>query len=255
MLVQQAIDRAYREAAIKRIGDIPTVDEYNEGLDRLNNFLDSLFGAEIGALLTDVQVPIIQRTTNNPSVLFNQPFPLSASNFDQASGMLESNTVDQYVLANNSRVLNRITTPTTVYFPQNPNDGSRVEIVNTGATVNMTLDGNGRRINGANTAQFGSTTSSITYFYRADLGNWIPLVNLSLTDELPLPSAFDGLIIRGTAIALTALDEIPPTTGTMFMYERLLKRCKERYFQREAVTPGGQYLPESDQAYDHGLYL
>lgn len=252
MLAQAAVERAYREAAIKRIGDVPTVDEYNEGLDRLNGFLDSLFGAEIGALLTDVQVPIIQRTTDNPNADFNQPFPLNLSSFDQPSGALEANTVDQYVLAPNSRVLWRGTSNTTVFLPQYPGDGARVSVVNTGATATLTLDGNGRRIAGANTATF---TANITYFYRADLGEWIALAPLSLTTTLPLPAEFHRLIICGTAISLTALDEINPTTGTMFMYERLLKRCKERYFQRQAVTPGGQYLVESDQAYDYGLYL
>ena len=131
MLAQQAVERAYREAAIKRIGASYTTDEYNEGLDRLNGFLASLFGAEIGQLLTDVQVPIVQRTTNNPNANFNQPFPLNLTNIDQPIGAVEDSSVEQYVLAPNSRVLWRGTADTTVYFPQNPGDGARVAVVNT----------------------------------------------------------------------------------------------------------------------------
>ena len=251
MLVQQAIDRAYREAAIKRIGDTPTVDEYNEGLDRLNGFLNSLFGAELSQILTDVQIPIRQRTTNNPNATFNQGFPASLTGLDQPLGAVEDTSVDQYVLTPNSRVLNRVTTPTTVYFPQNPGDGARVAIVNTGAAATLTLDGNGRRINGADTQAFLTTSPNVTYFYRADLGDWKPVPEeLALTDELPLPASFDRLIICGTAISLTGLDEIQPTAGTMFMYNRLLSRAEERYYQREAVTPGGQYLVSSDQSYE-----
>lgn len=251
MLVQQAIDRAYREAAIKRIGDVPTVDEYTEGLDRLNGFLNSLFGAEIGQLLTDVQVPLRQRTTNDPNANFNQGFPSSLTAIDQPIGAVEDTSVDQYVLAPNTRVLWRGTSNTTVYFPQNPGDGARVAIVDTGASATLTLDGNGRRINGANTQTFALDT---TYFYRADLGEWKPIIEeLTLTDLLPLPAAFDRLVICGTAISLTGLDEIKPTAGTMFMYDRLLKRCKERYYQRESVTPGGQYLVGSDQSYEYAV--
>lgn len=103
MLAQQAIERAYREAAIKRLGTVPTADEYTEGLDRLNGFLDSLFGAEIGENLTDVQVPLRQRTTNDPNANFNQGFPSNLTTIDQPIGAVEDTSVDQYVLAPNSR--------------------------------------------------------------------------------------------------------------------------------------------------------
>lgn len=253
MLVQQAIDRAYREAAIKRIGDTPTIDEYNEGLDRLNGFLDSLFGAEIGQLLTDVQIPLRQRTANDPNANFNQGYPSNLTGLDQPIGAVEDTSVDQYVLNNNSRVLNRITTATTAYFPQYPNDGARIAIVNTGASATLTLNGNGRRINGVDMQDFLTTSPNVMYFYRADLGEWKPIAELALTDELPLPNEFRRLIIAGTAISLTGLDEIQPTAGTMFMYERLLKRAKERYYQRTSVTSGGQYLVSSDQSYEFTL--
>ncbi len=253
MLAQAAVERAYREAAIKRIGDVPTADEYTEGLDRLNGFLDSLFGAEIGRLLTDVQVPLVQRTADQPDAGFHQPFPLNLSNVDQPIGALETLSVNQFVLPPNTRLLWRGTGATTVFFPSNPEDGARVEVVDTGASATLTLNGNGRRINGQNTLSVAPSTPSATYFYRADLANWIPIAPLTLTDTLPLPAAFDRLIICGTAISLTALDEIKPTTGTTFMYERLLKRCRERYTQRQAVSPGGQNLVSADQAYEYGL--
>lgn len=254
MLAQEAVERAYREAAIKRIGATFTTAELNEGLDRLNGFLDSLFGAEIGELLTDVQVPQIQRATINPHANFNQGFPLNATTLDQP-GMVEDSAPTEYVLANNSRVLWRGTTPTTVYFPQNPNDGSRIAIVPTGPTANLTLNGNGRHILSGNTVVRPPNNAHITYFYRADRGDWLPLGQLALTDELPLPAEFNRLIICGTAISLTALDQLEPSTGTMFTYNRLLRRCKERYYQRQAVTPGGQNLPQADQAFDSfGFY-
>ena len=131
MLASEAIQRAYREAAIKPIGAIPTADEYTEGLDRLNGFLDSLFGAEIGQILNDVQVPQVQRTAMDPNANFGQPFPLSLTGIDQP-GVMEDSAPTQYVITPNSRVLWRGTVATTVFFPQQPGDGARMQIVNTG---------------------------------------------------------------------------------------------------------------------------
>lgn len=253
MLAQAAVERAYREAAIKRIGDVPNADEYTEGLDRLNGFLASLFGAEIGRLLTDVQAPLVQRAADQPSAEFHQNFPDNLSNLDQPIGAMETLMAGQRVLPPNSRILWRGTAPDTLFFPQAPEDGARMSIVDTGASAPLTLNGNGRRINGTNTAIFAPGAPTVTYFYRADLANWIPLIDLTLTDALPLPPEFNRLIICGTAISLTALDEIKPTEGTLFMFNRLLKRCKERYLQRQSVTPGGQYLVNSDQAFEYGL--
>lgn len=253
MIAQQIIDRAYREAAIKRLGDRPNVEEYNEGLDRLNGFLASLFGAEIGRILTDVQIPALQRTANAPSSDFHQPFPLSASNFDQPIGVVESSSAPTFLPPPNSRILWRGTTPTTVYFPQYPEDGARMALVDTGSTASLTIDANGRSLNGALTVTLDPGFAGITYFYRADLATWIPLVTLDLSNESPLPAEFDRLLVCGTAISLTALDEINPTSGTMFMYNRLLSRCKERYMQRQSVSPGGQFIPETDLSYEWGI--
>jgi hypothetical protein len=255
MLAQAAVERAYREAAIKRIGDVPTVDEYTEGLDRLNGFLDSLFGAEIGRLLTDVQVPLVQRTASQPSAAFHQPFPNSLSNVDQPIGALEQLSTPEYVVPPNSRILWRSTVPERVFLSQNPEDGARVAVVDTGSTADIILDGNGRRVNSTNTVTLQPGFPPITYFYRADLANWIPLAQLTLTDNLPLPAEFNRLVICGTAISLTALDEIKPTEGTLFMFNRLLRRCNERYLQRQAVSPGGQDLVNADQAFEYGLGL
>ena len=252
MLASEAIARAYREAAIKPIGTVPSLDEYTEGLDRLNGFLDSLFGAEIGANLSDVQVPTVQRTASQSAANVNLPFPNNLTDFDQVYSPPESTSLGAVAVAPNSRILWRGTTDTTVYLPQYPQDGARIAVVNTGASANLTLDGNGRRIAGANTATRLPADSNIVYFYRADLGEWTALTQLSLTGSLPLPAEFDRLAICGTAISLTALDEIKPTSGTMFSYERLLRRAKERYFQREQVAQGGQYLVPSDQSFEAG---
>ena len=251
MLASQAVERAYREAAIKGIGTIPTADEYAEGLDRLNGFLFSLFGGEISEVLSDWQVPNVQRSTTNPANPIALSYPQNLSTFDQPGGPGgDVNDPGQITIPANTRVVWRGSTATTVYLPEYPGDGARVALVDTGSTATLAIDANGRKIEGGPTKVIPSPATASEWFYRADLGEWVPIAELALADPLPLPAGFDRLIICGTAIALTALDQIDPTSGTMTTYNRLLKLCKQRYTQRANTTYGGQNLPQADQSFD-----
>jgi hypothetical protein len=252
MLASDAIARAYREAAIKPIGTIPTVDEYNEGLDRLNGFLFSLFSAEIGEKLSDVQVPHNQRATTESANDFNVGYPANVDRFNQPYSPGTSQEPQVFNIPGNSRIIWKGTTATTVYLPEYPNDGARVGFADVGSTTALTIHANGRLIEGAASKTVASATEPSEWFYRADRGEWIALIDLQLTDTLPLPKGFDRLLICGTAIALTGLDEINPTAGTMTTFNRLLKLCKQRYSQHVVTSGGGEYLPEAIQSFDWG---
>ncbi len=249
MLASTAVARAYREAAIKAIGTTPTDDENDEGLSRLNGFLFSLFGAEIGENLSDWQVPAAQRTSTAPANNVALPYPANLASTYQQYAPANYPDTDVSNPPPNSRVIWRGAAPTTVYFPEYPADGARMSVADTGATAELTLSGNGRMIGGAASVVLPAPVAAATWFYRADLGNWIPLAALALTDELPLPSEFDDLAITGTAIRLTALDEIDPRSGTMMIHDRLMKRCAERYHQPGTIVYGGEQLRMSGQEY------
>ena len=150
----------------------------------------------------------------------------------------------------NTRIVWGGTADTTIYLPEYPGDGARLALASVGATATLTLNANGRLIEGATTKTIPTTTTGGEWFYRADTANWVALAPLALDSDSPLPATFDRLLVTGTAIALTALDEIKVSSGTMFTYERLLKLCKHRYAQRANTTYGGQNLPQTDQAYD-----
>ncbi len=251
MLAQQAIARAYREAAIKPIGTVPTVEEYTEGLERLNGFLDSLFGAEISEQLSDIQVPRNLRATTNAADPIALSYPDNLTAFNQpGEPASQANDTGQVTIPPNSRIVWGGTTATTIYLPEYPQDGARLALASVGATATLTLNANGRLIEGATTRAIPTTTTTGEWFYRADTANWVAIAPLELTSESPLPATFDRLLVTGTAIALTALDEIKVSSGTMFTYERLLKLCKQRYAQNANTTYGGQNLVPSDQAYD-----
>lgn len=253
MLASRIIERAYREAAIKAIGDGLSQNEYAEGLDRLNGFISSLFGGEIGQNLADWQVPGALRTADAPTNNLALPYPQNLSVLGQPFSPQEtpSNLFVFYPPAN-VRIVWGGQQAASVYLPEYPSDGARIEIVNAGSPAALSVLGNGRRIDGGASLTFAPNAAPLTLFYRADLANWLPIRPLTLTDDHPLAPEFDELLVAGTAIRLTALDEISPQSGTMFIYDRLLKRCKQRYFQPGTAAPNAESLHPTEQPYLRG---
>ena len=250
MLASEAVERAYREAAIKSVNSPSlTPFEYQEGLSRLNGFLLSLMGAEIGENLSDWNVPMQQRNTTFAANFTSIPFASSTNSFDQmGASAIGSRDISPYP-PQNVRMLCRVESVTTVYLPEAPCDGARIDMIDTGCTDNILVMGNGRRIEGQNSQTLLPNFTNRRWFYRADLGNWIALQPLTLTDPLPLPVEFDDLLIAGTAIRLTGLDHIDPSSATMMIFNRLLKSAKQRYQQTAGVSSGGQNMPTTRQAY------
>jgi hypothetical protein len=253
MLASRAVERAYREAAIKAVGEGLFQAEFEEGLDRLNGFISSLFGGEIGQNLIDWQVPGGLRSAVSPSNNLALPYPQNLSVAGQPFAPQESpNASYPFYPPSNVRVVWGGQQPAEVYLPEYPHDGARIELVNAGSAAALTVLGNGRRIDGGASLTFASTDSPHMLFYRADLANWLPIRQLTLTDTVPLPPEFNDLLVAGTAIRLTALDEINPQSGTMFIYERLMQRLKQRYFQPGTQAPNADSLRPSMQPYWQG---
>lgn len=250
MLASDVIKYAYREAALRPIGFTPTANETAEGLYRLNAFINSLFGFELGEDLADWSIPTSVRTASQDTSFINQGFPGNVSTFDQPGVPYDAGgDIAQYPPIN-SRILCRITSATTLYLPQFPADGARMAFVDNGMSATLTLDANGRKIASALTATLPAGTANTTWFYRSDLAEWQVLAQLTSSDQTPLPTEFDDLFVTGLAIRLTALDEVEPKTGTLEAYKRILTRCKQRYAQPGLMSGGGQNIPNSWQSYD-----
>ena len=249
MLASVAVTRAYREAAITAVGTALTPDEMSEGIDRLNGFLFSLFASDIGENLMEWQVPQQLRRSPYVTDAIALGFPNSVNGYNQPFGPAPGAQDISSQPPPNVRLMCRVTAPTTVFFPEQPSDGARMAYVDLGSTWDVVLDGNGRLIEGATSITLAPGSAPQNWFYRGDLGTWIPVATLTETDSLPLPPEFDDLLIAGTAIRLTGLDEIDPTSATMMIYNRLLKSAKDRYLQKGSTSFGGQNLPGSVQAF------
>lgn len=238
--VQQLITDAYREDNLKAVGVPPTSAEFDEALPRLNNIVKALFGFELGEQLQDWPVPPPQRTAP-----VSAHYPLAPYKCDLPSGVWP-------YPPSNVRLMSSITVATTVYLQQRPSDGARFSFVDVGSTNTLTVDANGRLIDGALTLTLVASDSPATWFYRADLGEWRIITDLALGDESPFPVEFDDLLISRLAMRLSGRYGNEPRSDTMQTYERMLSKLKARYRQPTAAVGGGDNTPSTEQSYGAG---
>ena len=98
-------------------------------------------------------------------------------------------------------------------------------------TYPVTIDANGRTIEGSATLTLDTNGLSREWFYRADLGNWVAISSLVETDEMPYPADFDMFFITYLAMRLNPrygrmMDE---QSQAVFRSER--KKFVSRYLQ------------------------
>lgn len=239
------ITAGFRENNLIPVGKQPTEAERIEGLQVLNRHLDAMFGYVVGESLADWPVPPVQRTG---TVAANPPlFPGSNAPIVQLNPSYPPQNV-RIVWDGSER---------TVYFPEKPNDGARMALVRaSGATAansgTLTLDGNGRTIEGANTYTGGE--SGRRWFYRADLADWVALVPLGLNDQIPFPPEYDDYWICCLAVRLSPRYGKTIQTGTIDTLKRMKAQIQARYAQEAPGTAGGLTLYPSHQSYDQGWF-
>ena len=248
MLASDAITAAFREGNIIPVGATPNALEQAEGLSILNRFINSVYGLVLGEYLSDWQVPDIQRTGSiaaYPPYLPGALRPLIVPN-------------NQFP-AKNCRIV-WDGSPQTVYFPETPIDGARMAFVQasgagrTGAAGNLTLDGNGRTIEGANTYVSAGVTSR-AWIYRSDLADWRALTTMLLTDTIPFPMELDDLWIVATAIRLAPRYGKQTMPETALTQKRMMATLKTRYTQDAPIDGGGTELTGGDQSFGPSWWM
>jgi hypothetical protein len=177
-LVSSIITQSLRETNIIAVGANPTPGEANEALDRLQSVVLSVLGNEVGYVLEDWNV-------------FADDNILKPSSF----------VVDDYsdfFVAPQSRLVCNLSADTTLLLDPQPQDGQRISVVDAKlnfATNSLTLDGNGRLIEGATTKVLATNSARKQWIYRADLGNWVVIDPLASNSEMPFPEEFDDYFI------------------------------------------------------------
>jgi hypothetical protein len=232
-IASSIITSAFREGNLIAIGASPTAAMQTEALERLNRLVQSLYGSEMGENLVDFLVPAPQRTA---AVAANFPqLPIASD---------PSGSVYPYPPKNSRIVWGNVTT--TVYFPEAPEDGSRMALISGSgagdsgsAGKTLTIDGNGKLINGAATGTFLSPQATQTqWLFRADTGNWTPVVDMAASDQMPFPSELDDLFICLLSIRMAPRFTKTPAQDTKDTALRMLKTFKARYRQSAPALYG-----------------
>jgi hypothetical protein len=186
----EIINRAYREPNIVGVGKTPTAAEIAEALPLLNTITQNAFGRLIGTYTKDWPIGTFYTAPTGAQWPF---YPNDSK---------PSQEVWRYPPPN-VKLLCRLASATTVYFPSYPDDGAQMVLVDNGndwVTNPLTIDFNGRSgvaANGDTTPVTTITyseapTAPITWVYRADLSRWEIVPDITVgTETMPLAEEFD----------------------------------------------------------------
>lgn len=214
--IREIIIDAYRESGIVATGEEPDADQLDEALRRINVLYDSLFGNELGENLVVVNY--------------------GRNNITNSFGISEdiSSEIDSTFIPTNLRLMLNIGEAGTLYLDPNPRDGARLGVIDSSgnlATYNLTINGNGRKIESAVSVTLNTNGLNREWFYRADLGNWTRVTDLLVGDTSPLPSEFDDLLSTMLAIRLNPRHGAETSNEMLETLKRARKMFRARYSQ------------------------
>lgn len=198
------ITDAYRESNLIPMGTTPTSNQQTEALTRLNVILASTIGNEVGDFLDDIN--------------FGPPY-------DQSS-------LCSVFIPANARLQLNLTAPLTLNLSPVPFEGQRVHIIdvaNNLATYPLTINGNGRQIEGVNSLTINTNGDNRTWMYRADIGGWVKISLMATTDSLPFPTQFDDYFVTMLALRLSPRYGQALTAETTMALKRSRNLLRARY--------------------------
>lgn len=176
--VSDIITQAYRESNLIAANASPTPTETTEALARLQALVLSVLGNEVGYIMEDWNVTDTAITRPN-----GIPLP----------------SLVGFTVRPNARLICNLAAPLTVLLDPQPQDGQRFSVVDASlnfATHSLTIDPNGRKLDGAVAALALNTVGEATqWFYRSDTADWVVISPLASDDNMPFPADFDDFFI------------------------------------------------------------
>lgn len=162
----ELIKAAYRESNLISINATVSSAQQTEALTLLNGLIPATIGNEVGDELRDLMI----------------------------GGTYDQSGIAADWLPENARLVLNMEGASTFKLHPNPYDGQRLAIVDAAsnlATYNLTIDGNGRRIENATSYVASTNGLAREWLYRADTANWVNISSLAASDNMPLPREFD----------------------------------------------------------------
>lgn len=219
-LVSSIILDSLRETNIIAIGTTPTDAQYAEGLRRLQTIIQSVYGNEAGENL--------------------QPLPLGRNEINSPSGYpwYNNELPGNMFIPVNVRLMCNLTGDGTVNLHPTPDDGARFGVVDVSqnlSTFPLTIQGNGRSIEGDEALTIDVNGYTGTWFYRGDLGNWVKYDPVALTDTFPFPEEFDDFFIIMLAARINPRYGQTLDPQSVEMLKRARTQFRARYKQEIQV--------------------
>jgi hypothetical protein len=235
--VASVIQSALRESNTIPLGITATAAQTAEALVLLSTIVSGVLGNEAGENLL--------------------PFPLGQGNIESPSGYpwWNNSPPSDMFLPTNIRLMCNLTDDGTVNLHPRPNDGARMGVVDVGdnfATNTLTINGNGRNIEGATTQTYSTDGLVREWVYRGDLGNWVTVIPLTEDGDMPWPEAFDDFFIITLAMRLNPryCQTLAPESISILRQARV--RFAARYSQSPREMPveeALQYMTNSWRMY------
>ena len=179
-LISSIILAAFRESNILPLGRDPTANQGAEALQLYNDLLSSLYGTSEGERFQDWPLGDFDR---NPDDLWYRDLCYLTD------WQLNNPPINMRLIATN-------TVARTVWFTPRPQDGARYAIADPYgrlAAFPITLQGNGRPIDGAASLVLNVDNTFREWIYRADKAAWLPISPVIATDENPFPDNFNTM--------------------------------------------------------------
>ena len=217
-LISSLIGDAFREGNILPLGVVPNTNQVTEALRLFQGNINSIYVGDAGENLTDWPLGVFN--TDEPD--FIDPRTLYT---------IQRPTINCRLLATNTAAI-------TVYLTPYPQDGARMGIADPFgqlAAFPVTLDANGRTIEGNPTLVLNTDGLFQEWFYRADLGQWVKITALLAADENPFPEDFDTFFTIGLALRLNPRygREMDDQSALVFKAER--RQFVARYLQSQPL--------------------
>lgn len=216
-LTYEIILDGYRESNLIALNATPTGAQEAEALRALRRLIASLYGHEEGEELISI--------------------PVGDADLVRPYGYTEFTDLEDWtdgLIPPNSRLVCNLAAPLTLYLNPDPTDGERFAVIDsagTFGTTNLTIKGNGRRIDGGREKVLGLVNINIEFMYREDLGEWVKISPVDTQDLWPFPTAYDDLFITGLAMRLNPRYEQDADPQTVAAYRRSIGAFKAKYRQ------------------------
>lgn len=213
--LRDIVTDAFRESGLVQVGLTPEADEFDEALRKLKTIIASLYGNEMGSPLTPISY--------GPGSTVG---PRSTARYDTLT------------VPANARLLVTADQSYSVYLNPNPADGERFAVVDASTnfgTNPFTVYGNGRNIEGVTSFGLNTDGDARQWFYRADLGNWVVITDLTASSESPFPAEFDEMLILMTAMRIHPRYQVQTAAETVADLRRAKSQFRARYSQVKSM--------------------